>query len=129
MRKAIFLVALILAVRLQSYAQVTCPVTFISGDAGQDSIKLSFMNKGKVPIRQMMLSCSPPLNPKTRGGICRTESGIFYPGTEYTIDIPYPGARRHPVVISLKTAILAGGIIWQSTSAEACRTVRALKKK
>jgi hypothetical protein len=126
---ALIVVALILPTNLQSYAQVTCPARLTDGVAGPDSIKLSFMNKGKIAIRQLILSCSPPLNQKTPGGVCHTEGGIFYPGTEYFMDIPYPGANRHPVVISLKAAVLVGGVIWNSTPAEACRTLRVLKKK
>lgn len=129
MWKVIFLVALILVTGKQSYAQVTCPASLIEADAGQDSIKLNFMNKGKVPIERLILSCSPRLNPKLKRGVCHEESGIFYPGTTYTVDIPYPGANRRHVKISLKSAILAGGVIWKSTPAEACRTVRAMKKK
>jgi hypothetical protein len=45
------------------------------------------MNKGKLPIEQLSHSCAPPTNNKSRSTICLNEAGIFYPGTEYWIDI------------------------------------------
>jgi hypothetical protein len=57
-----------------------------SANVEQDRIKLEFMNKGKLPIEQLSLSCAPTNN-KSRSTICLNETGIFYPGTEYWIDI------------------------------------------
>jgi hypothetical protein len=130
MWKAIALAALIVIPLQQSQAQTPCPIRLISGDADQDSVKLSFMNKGKLPIQQLSLSCTPrPMNQKTRDAICHTESGLFYPGMEYSIDFPYPAATRHTIAISLKTARLAGGVIWTSRPSQSCRTLRIPRKK
>jgi hypothetical protein len=35
----------------QMHPQIPCPVLLVSGHAGRDSIQLSFINKGKVPIQ------------------------------------------------------------------------------
>jgi hypothetical protein len=127
--KSIVIVAIVLFVSRRVLAQGPCPVMFISGNADQDSIKLSFMNQGKTPIEQLMLSCSPPLNRTTRGEVCHKESGIFLPGMKYSIVFTYPGAGRHLVVISLASAWLASGVMWNSTRANACRALRVVKEK
>jgi hypothetical protein len=111
------------------HSQVPCPVSLTSATAEHDSIKLEFMNKGKVPIEQLSLSCTPPANNKSRSATCHIEGGIFYPGTEYWIEIPYPGANRHSTIIAVKEVRLAGGEFWNPRSSDSCRTLRVSRKK
>ncbi len=129
MWKAVVLAALIAIPARQSLAEIPCPITLISGDADQDSIRLSFMNKGKVPVQQLNLSCTPPKDQTARGAACHTESGLFYPGMEYSLDFPYPGVAGRAIVISLRTARLAGGVVWTATPSQSCRALRILRKK
>ena len=129
MWKAAALATLMIATAQQTYGQISCPVSLTSGYTDQDSIKLSFRNKGKVPIEQLSLSCMPPADHKLPNAICHTESGIFYPGTESWIDLSYPGANRHEIVISVKTVRVAGGVIWTSRSSDSCRALRVTRKK
>jgi hypothetical protein len=106
------------------YSQVPCPVSLTNANVEQDSIKLEFMNKGKLPIEQLSLSCAPSAKNKSRSAICHNETGIFYPGMEYWIEIVYPGANLHSTVISVKDVRLAGGVIWNARSSDSCRTLR-----
>jgi hypothetical protein len=110
------------------YGQVPCPVSLTSADADQASIKLEFMNKGKVPIEQLRLSCTPPANNKSRSAICHTETGIFYPGIQYWIEITYPGANRHSTVIEAKEVRMAGGVFWNTRSSDSCRTLKVSRR-
>jgi hypothetical protein len=122
MWKAIFPVVLML-VSVQSPAEIPCPIMLVSADANQDSITLSFMNKGKVPVQQLNLACT------TRGTICHTESGLFYPGMEYSIDFSYPGAAHRAKVVTLEMARLAGGVVWTRTPSQSCRTLKVTVNK
>jgi hypothetical protein len=129
MWKTLTLVILAVVSAHDIYSQVPCPVSLTSANAEQDSIKLEFMNKGKVPIEQLSLSCTPSANNKSRSAICHSETGIFYPGTEYWIEIAYPGANRHSTVIAVKEVRLAGGVSWNTRSSDSCRVLRVSRNK
>jgi hypothetical protein len=111
------------------YSQIPCPVSLTSATTEQDSIKLQFRNKGKLPIEELSLSCTPPANSKSRGTICHNETGIFYPGMEYWVEIAYPGANRHSTLIAVNEVHLTGGAYWNKRSSDSCRTLRASRKK
>ena len=97
MWKTLALVVLAIVAAQDVDSQVPCPVSLTSADAEQDRIQLEFMNKGKLPIEQIGLSCMPSVTGKPRRAICHHETGIFYPGTESWIQIAYPGANRHNI--------------------------------
>ena len=101
--------------------QIPCPVMLVSGHVRGNSIELSFRNEGKVPIQQVSLGCSPPMAGRARDAICHTESGLFYPRTQYTMEFAYTGARRGAVTISVKGARLGTGELWMARRARACR--------
>jgi len=128
MRKTLVLVILAIAPAHNIYSQVPCPVSLTSATAEQDSIKLEFMNKAKLPIEQLSLLCTPSASNKSRGTTCHNETGIFYPETEYWIEIVYPGANRHSTVITVKEVSLAGGASWNTRSSNSCRALRVSKK-
>lgn len=113
----------------QTHLQIPCPVLLVSGDADRDSIRLSFLNKGKMPIQELSFACSPPMEGQARGSICHMERGLFYPGQKYSFDFGYPGASRRAVVIAVKTARLGDGSIWVSRPSGACRVLRVSRKK
>jgi len=129
MWKALTLVIFAVVPAHGMYSQAPCPVSLTRANAEQDSIKLEFMNKGKVPIEQLSLSCTPSANNKSRGAICHNVTGIFYPGTEYWIEIAYPGAHHHSTVIAVKEVRLAGGVSWNTRSSDSCRAIRVSRKK
>ena len=112
-----------------TYSQVPCPVSLTSAHAEQDIIKLEFVNKGKLPIEQLSLSCTPSANNKSGSATCHNETGIFYPGAEYWIEIAYPGANRRSAVIAVKEVRMAGGILWNTRSSNSCRTLRVPGKR
>ncbi|HEY3988837.1 MAG TPA: hypothetical protein VGM02_06025 [Acidobacteriaceae bacterium] len=105
----------------ETHLQIPCPVMLVSGHVRGTSIELSFRNKGKVPIQQVSLGCSPPMKGQARDAICHTGSGLFYPGTPYTMEFAYTGARRGAVTLSVKGARLGTGELWMARSARACR--------
>ena len=72
--------------------QIPCPVMLVSGHVHGGNIELSFRNEGKAPIQQVSLGCSPPMAGRARDAICHTESGLFYPRTQYTMEFAYTGA-------------------------------------
>jgi len=110
------------------YGQVPCPVALVDAKAEKDSIQLEFMNKGKVPIEQLSLACSPAGNNKFSGGICHVENGIFYPSTVTWIKIDYLGANRHVVEISVKELHLARGIVWEPRPSNACKVFKVTRR-
>ena len=127
-RKVLVVILLLIASCCSAYAQMPCPVALVSATAEKDSIQLEFRNKGKVPIEQLTLACSPAANNKISNGICHVETGIFYPSTASWIKIDYPGASRQAIEISVKRLRLAGGTLWQPGSSRSCKTLRLPRK-
>ena len=128
---------LMMAVALELAAQpmhpsIPCPVLLVSGRATRDSIELSFMNKGKMPIQQLSLGCSPPMAGHARDAICHTESGLFYPGQRYSMRFGYaakPASARGAVTLSVTGARLGNGDLWMARSARACRPLKVFRSK
>jgi hypothetical protein len=127
-RKILILVLFMIASRPDVYGQAPCPVALVSAKAEKDSIQLEFLNRGKVPIEELSLACSPLANNKFPNGICHVETGIFYPSTASWIKIDYLGLNRHPIEISVAQLRLAGGILWQPKSSGSCKTLRVARK-
>jgi hypothetical protein len=128
LRKTLTVVMFLVLPGYGMYGQVPCPVSLTSAKAEPDRIKVEFRNKGKIPIEQLSLSCTPSANNKSRSPICHTETGIFYPGNEYWIEIAYPGADRHGPVIAVNEVRLAGGAFWNTHSTDPCRILRVPRK-
>jgi hypothetical protein len=121
MPAALMMMAVLPLSAQQMPVQMPCPVMLVSGHVRGNSIELSFRNEGKMPIQQVSLGCSPPMTGRTRDAICHTESGLFYPRTQYTMEFAYTDARRGAVTISVKGARLGTGEFWMARSARACR--------
>jgi len=127
--RSMLVMALLMTASVPSvYGQVPCPVTLVSARAEKDSIQLEFMNKGKVPIEQLNLSCSPAGNNTFPNGTCHAEHGIFYPGVVSWIKIDYLGANRHRIDVSVEDIHLAGGILWQPRTSDSCKVLRVPHK-
>jgi hypothetical protein len=112
----------------QTLLQIPCPVMLVSGHVRGNNLELSFRNEGKAPIQQVSLGCSPPMKGEARDAICHTESGLFYPRTQYTMEFGYTGAGG-AVTISVKGARLGTGELWMARSARACRPLVVLRRK
>lgn len=125
---AVWISAMAVPGHAQGRAQIPCPVLLVSGRKGRDTIELSFLNKGKVPIQQLSVGCSPPNAGQARDSICHTESGLFYPGSKYTMKFAYTGARRGAVTLSVKGARLGSGELWTARNARACRPLAVRRK-
>ncbi len=119
---------LVLASPLISSAQIPCPVALVTAKADHDSIQLEFTNKGRVPIEQLSLACSPPAHNALPNGACHVETGIFYPNTVSWIKIDYPAADRHPLEISVARLRLAGGTLWQPGPSRTCKPLKLARK-
>ena len=114
------------------HPSIPCPVLLVSGHVGHNSIELSFMNKGKMPIQQLSLGCSPAMEGRARDAICHTESGLFYPGQRYLMTFGYtakPGSAHGAVTLSVKGARLGNGDLWMARSARACRPLKVFRSK
>jgi hypothetical protein len=112
----------------ESYGQVSCPVSLTSAKAGADSIRLEFVNKAKVPIEELSLSCTPPPKNASSGAICHSDTGIFYPGNSYELEITYSGANRHKTVIAVQDVRLAQGISWSRRTSAPCKSLTVSRK-
>ena len=132
--KTLAVVAGMSAVAVPGHAQaaqfeIPCPVLLVSGHASRDTIELSFRNKGKMPIQELSVACSPPTGRQPKGAICHTERGLFYPGTEYSMEFGYTGAARHSILISVKAARLGDGSEWVALPHAACKPLTVLRKR
>lgn len=114
------------------HPSIPCPVLLVSGHVGRGSIELSFMNRGKMPIQQLRLDCSPAMAGKARDAICHTESGLFYPGQRYSMMFGYAaktGSAHGAVTLSVMGARLGNGELWMAHSARACRPLKIFRSK
>jgi hypothetical protein len=127
-RNILTLVLFILASRPHLYGQMPCPVALVTAKAEKDTIQLEFRNKGKVPIEQLNLTCSPSGNNKFPNGICHVETGIFYPSTVSWIKIDYLGASRQAIEISVARLRLQGGALWQAGPSRTCKSLKLPRK-
>jgi hypothetical protein len=109
-------------------AQIPCPIMLVDGKASQDTITLSFRNKGKLPIQQLSLACAPSPYRKGADSTCHIENGVFFPGMQYSINLAYPQANKHQIVISVKEATMNTGARWTTASPDKCRSLRITHK-
>ncbi|HEY2040359.1 MAG TPA: hypothetical protein VGG95_11875 [Edaphobacter sp.] len=110
-------------------AQIPCPVMLVDGKSSQDTIILSFRNKGKLPIQQLSLTCAPSPYQKGADSTCHIENGVFFPGMTYSINVGYPHANKHQIVISVKAAVTNTGARWTPASPDKCRSLRIVHKR
>lgn len=109
-------------------AAMTCPVRLSDGKIDQGTISVSFMNSGKTPIRMLNLDCTPIQGGKAARVDCHSESGIFYPGTPYTLRFGYTGKAARTIEVSVESVRLQDGTIWASTQDQPCRPLKIVSK-
>jgi hypothetical protein len=105
-------------------AEIACPVMMFDGKSEQDDLGLTFMNKAKVPIRQIEFFCTSLNGQSARRSVCHTETGIFYPGTPYPIRFSQATKGARTILVSLRLVQFSEGFMWTSTHDQACRTLR-----
>ncbi len=108
--------------------QSLCPLALTSGRFAEGGLRVSVRNKGKVPVEGFRLWCAPAAggtggSGAAGGGVCAEERGIFYPGTPYWVSVPYAGVGRR-VTVTLRSAELAGGVVWTAGGEGECRALR-----
>ncbi len=108
-------------------ASIACPVMLYGGKLDRGSVSLNFMNRGKVPIRQLGLYCTSLQGHKARRFECHAEAGVFFPGTPYTLRFDDPDKTSSSIEVSVKNAVL-DGYIWTSIQDQPCRALKVLKR-
>jgi hypothetical protein len=126
--KIILIVCLLGSSVCQSWGAIACPVFLLEGKANQDGIVLSFRNKGKLPIQELEFNCTPASTSTPHGLACHTETGLFFPGTDYTSSFPY-GSRAQSVQVALRTARFSDGSTWLANRDQKCQPLRMVSKR
>ena len=120
----LFVLGIVLGSVKPSRAGIACPVMLYGGKVDQGTVSVSFMNRGKAPIRELELNCTPLQGYKAKRSECHTEDGVFFPGTSYTISFSYPGKTPRTMSLSLKTALLSDGVRWTSIHDQPCKSLK-----
>jgi hypothetical protein len=108
-------------------ASTACPVMLYGGRLDHGAVSLNFMNRGKVPIRRLGLSCVSLQGHKATRFECQAEEGVFFPGTPYSLRFDDPDRTSRLVEVSVKNAVL-DGYLWTSTRDQPCRPLKILKR-
>ncbi|HEY1501191.1 MAG TPA: hypothetical protein VGF88_16580 [Acidobacteriaceae bacterium] len=124
---AVLTVSLLFASAQFSLAASACPVMLYGGKLDQGTISFSFMNRGKVPIRQLGLDCVSLQGPKTGRFECHSEAGVFFPGTLYTLSFSYPDKTSRSIEVRVKNVFL-DGYLWTSTKDQPCRPLKVFRR-
>jgi hypothetical protein len=105
-----------------------CPVRLSDGQIDQGTISIRFMNQGKTPIRELNLDCSSLQGGKSVRKECHDESGVFYPGTPYSLKFPYTGKAARSIEVTVESVRLQDGTIWTATQDQPCRPIKVAQK-
>ncbi len=107
-----------------------CPVTLITGTGSEQSLSITFMNTGKLLIRQLEFNCklAGTRSEKTGPIHCDEENALFFPGTQYTVNYAYPAHLSGLVRVSLKSLTFADGRSWKPPKSATCRAVKIYLK-
>jgi hypothetical protein len=126
--KRVLIVIIISAFVHQSWAVIACPVTLVDGKADRDGVTVSFQNTGKLPIQGLELNCALASSQGVHRTTCHNETGLFFPGTDYTSSFAY---RSHAgsIEVSVKTARLSDGSTWMSNRDQRCRPLKIDPKR
>ncbi len=117
-------VCLLILFAQRARAEIACPLMMFDGKSEQDDLGLTFMNKAKVPIRQIEFYCTSLNGPSARRSVCHTETGIFYPGTPYPIRFSKATKGARTILVSLRLIQFSEGFMWTSTQDQACRSLQ-----
>jgi hypothetical protein len=126
--KSLTAVCLLILLAQQTRAEIACPLVMFDGKSGQDDLGLTFMNKAKVPIRQIEFYCTSLNGQSARRSVCHTETGIFYPGTPYPIRFSKATKGARTILVSLRLVQFSEGFMWTSTHDQACRSLQIFSR-
>jgi hypothetical protein len=126
--KRVLMVSIVSAFVPQSWAVIACPVTLVDGNADADGVVLSFRNTGKLPIQALELDCALTGSQIAHRTSCHKETGLFFPGTDYTSSFAY---RSHAgsIEVFVRIARLSDGSTWMSNRDQRCRPLRINPRK
>jgi hypothetical protein len=124
----IFTACLICVALQRSCAAIACPVSLFDGTVDQAGASLTFRNVGKLPIQQLTFDCATTRSGTIHHASCHEETGLFFPGTDYTSSFAFPH-HAGSIVVSLAEARLAGGSLWLSKRDQKCRPLRLVRKR
>jgi hypothetical protein len=110
------------------YADVPCPLKLIDGSIHQEGVGLTFRNTGKLPIQELALDCTPMDGRKAKRTVCRTETGLFYPGQQYDLDFQYSSGHR-AVLLTLESARLSDGSVWRHGPHQSCKSLKVVRSR
>ena len=115
---------------LADAAGLPCPVILVSGAAEADAFTITFMNRGKMPIRRIEFNCAPARGKlkKTDRDHCTERNSYFLPSNQYTVRYTYPGGKPGTMIVSLRSITLGDGHEWKPTKSYNCRTLTIQKK-
>src|ERR1700722_8295739 len=122
--KSLTAVCLLSLLAQQARAEIACPLMMFDGKSEQDDLGLTFMNKAKVPIRQIEFYCTSLNGQSERRSVCHTETGIFYPGTPYPIRFSNATKGARTILVSLRLVQFSEGFMWTSTHDQACHSLQ-----
>ena len=106
-----------------------CPVTLISGAGSLDSVSITFMNAGKLPIRRLEFNCKL-IGDRSDSIHCDEGNALFFPGMQYTVTYAHRARVPELARVSLKSITFADGYVWKPNPAISCRVLRIdLKRK
>ena len=121
-------VAPILIIGLPGLVQASgaCPLTLVSSAGDRDSIRVTFRNLGKLPIRRIEFSCVLARGQahQASNADCREDNAMFFSATPYTVRYAYPGGVPGTVLVSVQSVTLSGGYVWKPSRHETCRVLR-----
>lgn len=106
---------------IAALTQSPCPVLLVSGTADQNLISITFMNMGKLPIRQLEFNCGPRNVVRNTAdlSLCRENNALFYSGQEYTLQYATHD-RSHNIQISVNSVTLSDGHVWEPSRGNSC---------
>ena len=107
-----------------SRADSPCPIMLISGSKDADGLTIAFRNRGKLPIQLLDFTCSATGATTQASPSCHTESGLFYPGNQYSVSFLFPVAKKKTLAVSVKDARLSDGSVWRTTRHEFCEPMK-----
>ena len=122
------------ALLLSSLADATglpCPVILVSGAGEADAFTITFMNRGKMPIRRIEFNCAPARGKPRQvdQNHCTERNADFLPSNQYTVRYTYPGGKPSTTIVSLRSITLGDGHEWKPTKNYSCRTLRIQANK
>src|SRR5215471_14894585 len=95
-------------------AGLPCPVILVSGAGEADAFTITFMNRGKLPIRRIEFNCAPARGKlrKADQNHCIERNADFLPSNQYAVRYTYPGGKPETVIVSLRSITLGDGHDW-----------------